>query len=35
MRYIILLMLLAGCYTAKKAEQQVNKANDHYPGVVA
>jgi len=35
MRYIILLLLLTGCYTAKKAEQQVNKANDHYPGVVA
>lgn len=26
---------LTGCYTAKKAEQQVNKANDHFPGVVA
>lgn len=26
---------LTGCYTAKKAEQQVNKANDKYPDVVA
>lgn len=26
---------LTGCYTAKKAEQQVNKANDQFPAVVA
>ena len=26
---------LTGCYTAKKAEQQGNKANYHHPGVVA
>jgi hypothetical protein len=35
MRYLILLLLITGCYTAKKAEQQTNKALLNYPVVVA
>lgn len=31
----ILIMLFPSCYNAKKATQQVNKANDNYPEVVA
>lgn len=31
----LIISCFTGCYTSKKAEQQVNKANDHYPGVVA
>ena len=30
-----IIMGLAGCYTAKKAEQQVNKADSKFPEVVA
>jgi len=33
--YFTLAAFLTGCYTAKKAEQQVNKANDNFPAVVA
>lgn len=35
MKYIILLFLLSGCYTQKKATEQTQKALIKYPGVVA
>lgn len=35
MRYLLIALLLCGCYTQKKASEQVNKANDKFPGVVA
>ena len=35
MRVIILLLLLSGCYSVKKAERQMNKAQINYPEVVA
>lgn len=37
MRYLLLLLavLLAGCYSAKRAAFQVNKAQGNYPEVVA
>lgn len=35
MKYIILLLLLCSCYTAKKAERQVNKAQIYHPEVMA
>jgi hypothetical protein len=35
MRVIILLLLLSGCYSAKKAERQMNKAQINFPEVVA
>lgn len=31
MKYLIIILLLSGCYTAKKAGQQVNRAYDAYP----
>lgn len=31
----LLILILSGCYTAKKAEQQVNKADSKYPEIVA
>lgn len=33
--YIFSLLFFFGCYSAKKAEKAVNKANDNYPEVVA
>jgi hypothetical protein len=36
MKYLLILTLLfTGCYSAKKAAEQVKKANDNYPEVVA
>ena len=35
MRYLLIALLLCGCYTQKKATEQVNKANDKFPEVVA
>lgn len=35
MRYLIVLLLLSGCYSAKKAEKQLNKAIDEFPEVAA
>jgi hypothetical protein len=35
MRYLILLTLFTGCYSAKKAEKQTNKALLNYPEKVA
>lgn len=35
MRYLLILLLLQSCYTANKAIKQVDKANTHYPEVVA
>jgi len=35
MRYLLIALLLCGCYTQKKATEQVNRANDKFPGVVA
>lgn len=32
---LFLLALLSGCYTAKKATEQVNKADSKYPEIVA
>lgn len=32
---LILTLLFTGCYSAKKAAEQVKKANDNYPEVVA
>lgn len=34
-KYIYLSVLIVGCYTAKKATRQLNKAHDAYPEVVA
>ena len=31
----LIISCFTGCYTSKKAEQQVNKANDKFPDVVA
>ena len=35
MKKIFILLLLSGCYTAKKADQQVTKAQLYHPEVVA
>ena len=35
MRYLLILLLLSGCYNAKKAQKQVNKALLEYPDKVA
>ncbi len=35
MKYLLIILLLTGCYTQKKATEQVNKANDKYPAIVA
>ena len=35
MRYLLIALLLCCCYTQKKATEQVNRANDKFPGVVA
>lgn len=36
MKYLLpILLIFTGCYTAKKAEQQVNKADSKFPEVVA
>ena len=37
MKYLLLILIpaLTGCYTQKKATEQVNKANDKFPAVVA
>ena len=35
MRYLIILLLLTGCYNAKKAQKHVNKALLEYPDKVA
>ncbi len=35
MRYLPIILLLTGCYTAKKAEKQVNKALLNHPETVA
>lgn len=35
MRYILIILLLTGCYNAKKAQKQVNKALLEYPDKVA
>ena len=32
---IIFLIFFIGCYSPKKAERQLDKANDNYPGLVA
>ena len=34
-KLLILTLLFTGCYSAKKAAEQVKKANDNYPEVVA
>lgn len=31
MKYLLIILLLSGCYTVKKAGQQVNRAYDAYP----
>jgi hypothetical protein len=33
--YIVLILTLSGCYTAKKAERDINKAKVNYPEIVA
>jgi len=33
--YIVSILLLSGCYSAKKAERDINKAKVNYPEVVA
>ena len=35
MKYLIISILLVSCYTAKKAERQINKAQIYHPEVVA
>jgi cell fate (sporulation/competence/biofilm development) regulator YmcA (YheA/YmcA/DUF963 family) len=35
MRYVFLLLILTGCYTSKKAEKDINKAQLSYPEIVA
>lgn len=35
MKYILIILLLTGCYTAKRAEKQVNKALLNHPETVA
>lgn len=35
MKYLLIILLFTGCYTQKKATDQVNKANDKFPAVVA
>jgi len=35
MKYLLLIFILTGCYTQKKATEQVEKANDKFPEVVA
>lgn len=34
-KYIIILLLFFGCYTPKKAENSINKAQTYFPEVVA
>lgn len=33
--YIVSILLLSGCYTAKKAERDINKAKVNYPDIVS
>ncbi len=35
MKYLLIILLFTGCYTQKKATDQVNKANDKFPAIVA
>ena len=35
MKYLLIILLLSGCYTARKAGQQTDKAYSHYPAMVA
>lgn len=35
MKYLLLILILTGCYSAKKAQQQVDKADSTYPEIVA
>ena len=35
MRYLLIILLLTGCYNAKKAQKHVNKALLEYPDKVA
>lgn len=35
MKYILAILILTGCYTAKKADKQINRALDEYPDKVA
>jgi len=35
MKYLLIILLFTGCYSAKKAQQQVDKADSHYPEIVA
>ena len=35
MKYILIILVFSGCYTAEKAARQVNKANYKHPEVVA
>lgn len=35
MKYLLIILLFTGCYTQKKATEQVEKANDKFPAVVA
>ena len=35
MRYLILIILLSGCYTAKKADRQMNKAYVYHKALTA
>lgn len=33
--YIVSVLLLSGCYTAKKANKDLNKIRDNYPDLIA
>jgi hypothetical protein len=33
--YIVFILTLSGCYSAKKAERDINKAKVNYPDIVA
>lgn len=35
MRYLFILLFFASCYTAKKAEKDIDKAQEKYPEVMA
>jgi len=35
MKYLLIILIFTGCYTQKKAQQQVDKADSHYPEIVA
>ena len=35
LKYLLILLLLPGCYTAKKATEQIKKADNKFPEVVA